>query len=262
VTQSLQQLGLWVALALVFGIVGSALIARHHRGIRAAAGFLLLTSVPYVVALTAIAVSIDRSLTAREAQYNGQMAFALFVIGFTVPWIAACLIGAFVGRRLRRSLHAVGIASEPTAPDGGAGPLPDWRHADNPALSLAELEARLGQIADRHGFSRNRLPECGMPRDGEGTFIDRDKFDYLYGYYERGQLSSSHASVIADELCYRVFYDLAYSDALNRRASSPRQGVPFLVQVREELDNILSRIDPRWAAQAVLEQSLRETAGA
>lgn len=255
---SLQNLALWVSLALLVGGVGSAAIMRARLPfIRTAAWFLLLAAVPYAGALIAIAVSLDPSLSAQKAQYNGGMAFALFVIGFTVPWLVVCVIGGLIGARLRRATVATAAPPEPRS--GAVSDLPDWRHADSPMLTLPELYARIVQIADRHGFSRDRLPECGSPRDGEGGFVDRDKFDYLYGYCEPGRLTTTYAAAVCDELCYRVFYDLAYGDAMRLREQAPRAGVADLVQIREALYRILSQIDPRWAAQARSERTGPET---
>ena len=112
-------------------------------------------------------------------------------------------------------------------------------------------------MAERHGFASRQLPQCRWPSEGEGAFIDVEKFDYVYGYYERGQRSASYPSAVADQIYYRVFYDLAIADAMNLRSKNPDPALPYLVQVHRELDAILHRIDPRWAAQAVHERDLR-----
>lgn len=244
--------------ALAYGIFGSAWIARHRRGIRAAASYLLLSSVPYVLVMVIIIANSDSGLTPQRARYNGQFAFALFTLSFTVPWIFSCLFGSWLGRRRRDA--------SPTPPVGAApareltGNFPDWTHADQPRLSLVQLDAQIRVLADRHGFASSRLPECGSPSEGEGTFISLDKFDYIYGNCERGQLSGSYLSVVADEICYRVFHDLAFADAMNLRSSSPDPALAYLIQVHRELDVILRLIDPRWAAQAVHERTLRKLA--
>lgn len=246
--------------ALVFGAAGSAWIARHRRGIRAAASYLLLTVVPYVGIMAIIAASTDPTLSRQQAQYNGEFAFALFVMAFTVPWIVACLVGAWLGRRGRT---ASATPPDRAVPSGAQSVnLPDWTRADNPRLTLAQLDAKIRAMAECYGFDAQRLPECGSPSEGEGAFIDVEKFDYVYGYYERGQLSSTHPSAVANEICYRVLYDLAFADAMNLRSKNPDPALPFLVQVHRELDAILRRIDPRWAAQAVHERTLRAAANA
>lgn len=244
--------------AMVVGALGSALIARHGRGIRAAASYLLLTLVPYVGVIAIIAASMDRTLSPRQALYNGEMAFALFVIAFTIPWIVACAIGGLIGRKWRKSSAPMPSGAVPFAqPIKG---FPDWHHADNPRLTLAQLDARIRDLAARHGFAAPLLPELHVPSSGEGPFIDVEKFDYVYGFYERGHLSSSFPSAIADEICYRVFYDLAFGKAMTVRSNGPDPALPYLVQVHLELDAILHRIDPRWAAQAVHERALRAAA--
>lgn len=245
---------------LVFGVLGSAWIARDRRGIRAAASYLLLTAVPYVAVIAIIAVSIDPTLTPQKAQYNGEFAFALFVIAFTVPWIVACLLGGWLGRR-RRVASAI-ASTRPVRSGASTGNLPEWSHADSPRLTLVQLDAQIRVLAERHGFAFKRLPECHSPSDGEGTFIDVEKFDYIYGFYERGQLSSSYPAAIAEQIFYRVFYDLAFADAMNLRSKNPDPALPYLVQVHRELDAILHRIDPRWAAQAVHERAPRAAASA
>lgn len=246
--------------ALAFGAFGSAWIARHRRGIRAAASYLLLTAVPYVAVIAIIAGSIDPTLTPQQAQYNGEFAFALFVIAFTVPWIVACLVGRWLGRRNRGTSATPPSGAVPSG--ASTGNLPDWSRADNPQLSLVQLDAQIRTLAERHGFASRQLPECGSPSEGEGAFIDLEKFDYVYGYYERGQLSARYPSAVADQICYRVFYDLAFADAMNLRSKNPDPALPYLVQVHRELDAILLRIDPHWAAQALHERALRAAASA
>ena len=244
--------------ALVAGALGSAWIARHLRGIRAAASYLLLTLVPYIGVIAIIAVSMDRTLSAKQAQYNGQVAFALFVIAFTIPWIVACAIGGLIGRKWRGAAATVPTSAAPSAPP--VENLPNWHHADNPLLTLAQLDAKIRGLAARHGFAAPLLPELLAPSADEGAFIDVEKFDYIYGFYERGHISSSYPSAIADQICYRVFYDLAFSAAMTLRSDDPDPALPYLVQVHRELHAILHRIDPRWAAQAVHERALRAAA--
>lgn len=252
---------LLLALAgLAVGLLGSAWIARHRRGIRAVASYMLLATVPYIAVIAIIVGSMDPTLSPKQAQYDGELAFALFVIAFTVPWLVACVIGGVIGRKRRggsTSLPPRAVASKvPT------GNLPDWRQADNPQLTLAQLDAKIRSMAERHGFASKLLPELHSPSAGEGSFIDLEKFDYVYGFYERGQLSSSYPSAIAEQICYRVLYDLAFADAMNLRAVKPDPALPYLMQVHRDLDAILRRIDPRWAEQAVHERALRAAGSA
>ena len=261
--------------ALVCGGIGSAWIARHRRGMPAALSYLILTAVPYLATILIIVALTDKSLNPQQRQYDVEMVFAIFVIAFTVPWIVACLLGRWLGRRFERlsragslmprapETHSSASASVSTKPSTSSpvnalsGDLPDWRHADYPRLTLVQLDAQSQAMALRFGFAAQRLPECRGPRDGEGPFIGVEKFDYLYGFYERGQLSVSHLSANADEICYRIFYDLAIADAMNLRSKNPDPTLNYLVQVHNELDAILYRIDPRWAAQAAHERALR-----
>ena len=259
-TMSYGQLGWLTALALIIGVAGSAWIARHQRGVRAGVSYLLMTAVPYVGVTVLIADTIDPTLSSQQAQYDGQLAFALFVIAFTLPWILAGILGRWLGRR---GSAASVRPSMPTARSVASdNDLPDWHHADDPRLNLAQLNAHIRDMARCLGFAAERLPECGSPRNGEGQFIDVEKFDYVYGYFERGQLSNSHRSAVANEICYRVFYDLAFADAMNWRSRNPDPALPFLAQLHRELDAILRRIDPRWAAQAVHERAVRATTSA
>lgn len=250
--------------ALVLGAFGSAWIARNRRGIRAAASYLLLTAVPYIAVIAMIAVSIDPTLSSRQAQYDGEFAFALFVIVFTVPWAVACLIGAVIGRRGRErpnaSARPAPVAPAPAQPAPGApGDGPDWRHPDSPLLSVAQLDARIRAIAERHGYAAERLPQTNSLAGGDGRFIARDKFDYIYGEFQRSQIIGQYLASVADEICYKVFAGLAYEDAIELRAAAPLPDVPFVVQVRSDLDKALAAIDPRWAVQAAFEQAYNDS---
>ena len=250
------------ALLLIFGLLGSRWIARHFRGLRAIASYLCLCVVPYGGVLLCIGAASDPTLSPRQSLYDAQLAFALFVIAFTLPWLLACAIGAWLGRRgYRRQPVADWRNAAPLQAFPTAGDLPDWHNADNPKLTLGALDAQIRSVAAQHGFAAERLPDCHSPSQGEGTFIDLEKFDYIYGYFERGQLSWSHPSVIADEICYRVFYDLAFADATAMRALAPDPALAYLTQVRRDHEAILARIDPRWATQAVYDRATREKAG-
>jgi hypothetical protein len=169
------------------------------------------------------------------------------------PWLIASGVGGLVGLISRKGKPAPQpIASAPVPPPDPD--LPDWRHADNPSLSLAELGERMYAIADRAGIDRELLPHVGPIEGGEGAFLDRDKFDYIYIALERGQPMFDHRSVIADELLYLVFRDRAYAIGANYLAHNRASPEHYTELLKDKQQEALAGIDPRWGRQFARER--------
>jgi len=247
--------GQWGLLLMLLagGLLGGFLIGRNATGLRALGAFLLWLSVPFVILAFVLSASIDPTLEPERASYNFAFGFVLMSLLMAILWLPANLVGGIVGRsyRARRpEAPANAAAAAPVDPE-----LPDWSRADNPPLSLAELGQRMHAIADRAGIRRELLPGVGPVTTREGSFLDRDKFDYIYIGLERGIPMFDRRTVVADRLLYHVFSDAAFGLALHQlidEGTSPYDRDDLLEQRRQA---ILAGIDPRWGKQYALERN-------
>lgn len=252
-----------LALIVGAGLIGGFMVARNTRGLRALIAWSLWLALPFVVLGFILAMQIDPSWTQQQTSYNLGFGFVLISIIIAVPWLPANLVGGLVGLFFRKPVPVAVPFSTPDwsdpVPDSG---LPDWSKADDPSLSLGEIGDMMYGAAELAGIDPARLPHVGPIAGGEGEFLDRDKFDYIYMGLERGQPMFDHRSVVADELLYRVFVDQAFMLASNRLAEKRKAGLRFpdseyADRLAAEQAAILGDIDPAWERQFVHERALR-----
>ena len=167
------------------------------------------------------------------------------------------LAGALLVHLLRRGPRYTGMP----APASSEAPLPpadpnypDWRHYDQPSLTLDQLGALMRDIAARAGIAERLLPHLGPIAEREGTFLERDKFDYIYIGLERGVPMFDRREVIADKTMYQVFSDIAFGQAVSRLIE---RGVSAATdeQIADERQAILGGIDRRWGNQFAAERA-------
>lgn len=164
--------------------------------------------------------------------------------------IGLALLGALVliGRMMR------GSAPRQVAPIAADLTPAQWRHADNPPLSVDQVGQMMLAIASRAGIAPADLPQIGPLVATDGTFIDRDKFDYIYIRLEEGRVTFDHRTVVADRLLYWVFSEWAANQAV------PTPGAPPDPAKQKAA---LAAIEPRWADQFAREQAaVRQADGA
>ena len=244
----------WLAAIVVAGVVGSRLIVRHLPGTRALGAFVLWLPVPYLVLAAIIGANSDPTLSSSQATYNFQLAFVLASFVITIPWAIANLVGGLIGKRGRRNDPPLpGNWASARAPVDPA--YPDWSQSDNPSLSLADISELMRGIAARAGFEERGLPQVGPTTDDWGTFIDRDKFDYIYFELERGGMVFDLRTVIADQLMYWVFRDRAHAKASTYLAHNPTTPDRYERLLADKQQEIIAGIDPRWAVQFAYERS-------
>jgi hypothetical protein len=243
-----------ISIAFVAGIGGSYLIARNLSGLAAFGAFLLWLGMPVLVLAVLFSASTDPTLTPQQASYNFSMALVLASIIVAIPWGVANLIGGLLGQRHRKARGAT-FAPPVEMPQPSADGLPDWRHSDNPSLSLAELGVKMREIAERAGIPARVLPHIGPIGARDGEYVDRDKFDYIYIGQERGVPMFDHRVVIADQLMYLIFKDRAWMIAAGYvdGANAPPEQDPARIAERQQ--EILAGIDPRWGAQFAQERA-------
>lgn len=218
------------------GVLGGLYIATAPAtGARLKLAWAMWLSVPFIIVAFA---------------FGRQFVFVSIVVA--VPWLGANLIGWLIGRLFPSRKVAAVFAGPPKSlvREGS----PDWTRADDPSLSHAQLGELMYAIADRAGVPRRVLPAIGPIGAGEGEFIDRDKFDYIYIGLERGQPMFDLRTVIADQLMYWVFCDRAWVLASNRLANARQAGERFPDQeyagrLSKGQRAILAEIDPKWARQ-------------
>lgn len=249
-----------LGLGVAVGLIGSFLVVRSTRGLRTVLGCLVWLAIPFVVLAFILVAESDASLSADRASYNFSFGFVLISLIIAVPWFLSNVLGGFLGLLLRKSKPS----EAPVVPVATAGPadegLPDWSQADNPSLSLAELGEMMYAAADLAGVDHSRLPHVGPIAGGDGEWIDRDKFDYIYIGVERGQPMFDHRTVVADQLLYWVLRDAAFSLAANRLAERRSAGerIPdeeYANRLAIEQAAILGDIDPAWANQFAWERA-------
>jgi len=139
----------------------------------------------------------------------------------------------------------------PPRPEG----LPDWSHADNPLLDIPALEDVVLAAATKAGIDPDTLPRFTPPDGNDGAFVFRDKFDYIYAYYEHGGPMSQQASAVADELAYRVIADRAWMKAYLATIVQAEPG--RTTQVGRDQEAMLAAVDPAWAKQAAWEREVK-----
>lgn len=176
--------------------------------------------------------------------------------GYVLVFLVA-LAGALLVHWLRRkptgALPPEPIQREAPAP----GPV-QWRHADNPLLDIPALEDVFRAAAAKAGIDPDTLPRFAPPDGSDGAFVFRDKFDYIYAYYEHGGPTVQHASAVADELAYRVLADRTWMKAYLATVGQPESG--RTEQVIREQEAMLAAVDPAWAQQAAHERAVKGTA--
>lgn len=253
-----------LALIAAAGLVGGFLIVRLTSGLGTVFGCLLWLLLPVAVIAFLLAAKSDMTLAPAQRSYNFSFGLVLVSLIVTVPWAIANALGGVIGLLFRKPNSAGAAAPLDTfdsGPKRDTG-LPDWSRADNPSLSLAELGELIAGAADLAGIDRECLPHVGPLAGGEGLFIDRDKFDYIYVGYERGQPMFDHRTVIADQLVYWVLRDAAFALAANRLAERRVRGeriddADYADLLAAEQAQILGDVDPGWERQFVAERAAR-----
>jgi hypothetical protein len=244
---------LWLAAIVAAGVVGSLLILRHLPGTRALGAFILWLPAPYLVVAAVLGANGDPTLNSSQATYNFQLAFVLAAFVITIPWAIANLVGGLIGKRMRRKdppLATPAAATRGSADDG----LPDWSRSDAASLSLADISELMSGIAARAGIAEKELPQFGPTSAEWGTFIDRDKFDFIYFALDRGGMMFDMRTVVSDQLMYWVFRDRAYAAAANHLAENPTTPDRYARLLADKQQDILAGIDPRWAVQFAYER--------
>jgi hypothetical protein len=243
---------LWLAALVVAGVVGSMLIVRNLPGRRVLGAFILWLPVPYLVLAAVIGANGDPTLNSSQATYNFQLAFVLAAFLITIPWVIANVIGGVIGGRQRRKNPPLPAnwanARRPVDSD-----YPDWSRSDG-SSSLADISELMRGIALRAGFEERWLPQVGGSTDDTGTFIDRDKFDFIYFELERGGMMFELRTVVADQLMYWVFRDRAYAKAATYMAHNPTTPARYDRSLADKQQEIIAGIDPRWAVQFAYER--------
>ena len=183
-------------------------------------------------------------------------------LGLALVFLAA-LAGALLVFRVRQPRYrgALPTPREALQPLPPAAPgLPDWSHADSPLLDLVALETVVRAAAGKAGIDPGTLPTFGPPEGTEGSFVFRDKFDYIYAYYEHGVPMSEFPSAVADQLAYRVVADRAW---LKAYLATANQGLPEAgrtAKVAAEQERMLALADPAWARKAAWERTVKDVA--
>lgn len=178
-------------------------------------------------------------------------------LGYVLAFGVA-LAGALLVHLLRRGPRRYTGMPAPTPSEAPLPPAdpdyPDWRQYDQPSLSLDQLGALMRDIAVRARIPQRLLPHLGPIAGPEGTFLERDKFDYIYIGLERGVPMFDRREVIADKTMYQVFSDIAFGLAVNKLIES---GVSAATdeQIADERQAILARIDRRWGNQFALDRA-------
>lgn len=245
----------WLAGILATGVVGSLLIMRNLPGRRALGAFILWLPLPYLLVVAVIGANGDPTLSSSQASYNFQLAFVLAAFAITIPWLIANLVGGLIGRRMYRNDPPLpaGWANVPARPRADDG-YPDWSHGDSSSLSLADISELMRGIAAKADIEERWLPQVGGSTDDWGTFIDRDKFDFIYFELERGGMVFDLRTVVSDQLMYWVFRDRAYAEASTYLAHNPTTPDRYDRLLADRQQEILAGIDPRWAVQFAYER--------
>ena len=183
-------------------------------------------------------------------------------LGFALVFLVAA-VGALAVHLTKRNQQRTGAlptpedAKVPLAPLRQEG-LPDWSHADVPLLNIAELEAIVLAAAVKAEIDPATLPKFAPPDGSEGAFVFRDKFDYIYAYYEHGMQTSETASAVADELAFRIVADRAWMKAYLASANLGLDETKRTEQVVREQGRMLGAVDSAWAKQAAWEREFKE----
>ncbi len=243
--------GMVLLLLLAGGAGGGYAIGRTLPGRRALGGWMLWLPLPFVILAIMLALQTQTSATlnSQQASYNFSFGFVLVSMLMAPFWLGANLAGAIYGRRVHKAVSPPVVTrqqspqaaamAEAAARDG----RPDWSRYDDPPVPTDELAERAHALARRLGDDPAKLPLFGMPQDGQGACVIRDKFEYVYAVLENGQPRSQYASAVADELLYAILRDRARAMAEERCAGQGENAV-FAVQ-----RDLLGSLDPRWARQ-------------
>ncbi|MBM3596205.1 MAG: hypothetical protein FJX31_10645 [Alphaproteobacteria bacterium] len=115
------------------------------------------------------------------------------------------------------------------------------------AVSLPEVHARMTAAAGRMVLLEHFLPRLAMPGGGDGNFVFRDKFEFVYGGYERGSRIFEHCTVDMDDLLYRVFRDRAWTRTYLSLIGQDLSEQDHAARLAKGQLALLEKADPCWA---------------
>lgn len=126
----------------------------------------------------------------------------------------------------------------------------------------AHLAQMMRDYAARADFPERVLPKADLPDGGDGNFVFRDKFGYVYATWEGGRQTDEQTSAVADQLLYWVFRDRAWMHSYIETMGADLPEPDRMRKVEGEQERLLGMIDPKWAAQLRHDRKFADRGGA
>ncbi len=130
-------------------------------------------------------------------------------------------------------------------------------------MTLAEIKAKVDELAGKIGASGYVLPTYGYSEDGARPHIEVDAQGYHYVIVERGQELKRITTTNLDDLLYRIFEAITFSLACDYEATHRIPGQDFRILLFKHQIELLSALSTQWAdrASAHHERLLRTSKG-
>ena len=117
-------------------------------------------------------------------------------------------------------------------------------------MTLAEIKAKVDELAGKIDASSNILPTYGHSEDAARPHIEVDSRGYHYVVVERGEELKRITTINLDDLLYHIFEAVTFSLASDYEVTHRIPGQDFRRLLFKHQVELLSLLSTQWAERA------------